>query len=117
PSEAVTCSRPRHQRRPRSIPRLHPGAGSDGDSGAPGRPLTLSSGGVGGMNRTPPRFNKPRLRRVLRVGLLAAFVYLAVLAVLLCLENFLLYPAATFARPWREPRADLGVRDIPLTSS
>ena len=56
-------------------------------------------------------------RRWRRIGALVVCVYLAVLGVLLCLEDRLLYPAATFARPWREPRPDLGVRDVELTAS
>jgi fermentation-respiration switch protein FrsA (DUF1100 family) len=60
---------------------------------------------------------RPRWRRVLHAGLLAAGVYVVVLIVLLTQENRMLYPAATVSRPWREPRPDLGVRDVHLTSS
>jgi pimeloyl-ACP methyl ester carboxylesterase len=57
------------------------------------------------------------LRRVLRIAVVAVGVYLAVLVVLLCLEDLLLYPAATYARPWRQQRPDLGARDVWLSAS
>src|SRR5437588_11730437 len=55
--------------------------------------------------------------RLLRLGASAAFVYLAVLGVLLCLENRLLYPGATVSRAWLEPRSDLNARDVWLTAA
>jgi fermentation-respiration switch protein FrsA (DUF1100 family) len=56
------------------------------------------------------------LRTAVRVVLVVGCVYLVVLGVLLCLEDRLLYPAATVARPWREPYPELGVRDVHVTA-
>jgi pimeloyl-ACP methyl ester carboxylesterase len=63
------------------------------------------------MNRTTWR------RRVLRVGLFTFCLYLAVLVVLLCLEDRLLYRPAPGSRVWCAPLAELGVEEVSLTSS
>ncbi len=55
-------------------------------------------------------------RRAGRKALVAGGAYLAVLGVLLCLEDRLLYPAATMARPWRRPYPELRVRDLHQTA-
>jgi len=49
-----------------------------------------------------------------RVGLfvaLAGYLYLGPLLAVLALEDRFLFPGATFGKPWRDPPADLGVRD------
>jgi pimeloyl-ACP methyl ester carboxylesterase len=64
------------------------------------------------MSETRPKLR----RRILRVVAGVGGIYLAVPIVLLCLESRMLYPGATYARPWREPRPDLNVRDVNLTA-
>src|SRR5205823_2172345 len=62
----------------------------------------------------PPRHPWRSLRRA---GLLAAGVYLAVLGLLLCLEDRLLYRPAPVARIWRAPLPELGIEEVALTAS
>src|SRR5262249_59869199 len=51
-----------------------------------------------------------------RLGAFACPLYLGVLLVLVALEDRLLFPGATFARPPREPPEHLGVRELTLTA-
>jgi pimeloyl-ACP methyl ester carboxylesterase len=60
---------------------------------------------------------KQHWRWVFRLGLLAVGVYVAVLAVLLCLEDRLLYRPALASRVWFEPLAELHIEDLSLTAS
>jgi fermentation-respiration switch protein FrsA (DUF1100 family) len=63
----------------------------------------------------PP--GKQRRRWVFRVGLVAVGAYMAVLAVLLCLEDRLLYHPARASRVWFEPLPKLRVEESSLTAS
>jgi uncharacterized protein len=64
--------------------------------------------------RNAPFWTVSRTRRWLRRVTAAGYVYLAILAVLLCLEGKLLFAGATFAREWRDPPAELSVREVEL---
>jgi pimeloyl-ACP methyl ester carboxylesterase len=63
-----------------------------------------------------PAFRSRLGRAVLSFAVGAGLVYLAVLAVLLCIENRLLYHPASVSRVWHEPRPDLGVEELVLTT-
>ncbi len=56
-------------------------------------------------------------RHLRRAAVLTAGVYLAVLVVLLCREDHLLYRPAPASRVWREPLPELGIEEVALTSS
>jgi pimeloyl-ACP methyl ester carboxylesterase len=56
-------------------------------------------------------------RRLLGAGLLVGFLYLAVLVVLLCLEDRLLYRPMPADRVWHAPLAGLGIEELSLTAS
>jgi fermentation-respiration switch protein FrsA (DUF1100 family) len=62
-------------------------------------------------------WHRSRGRRFARIVVLGCFIYLAGLLVLLALEDRLLFPAATIARPWCEPPGYLQVRELNLTSA
>lgn len=64
-----------------------------------------------------PFWQVSRRRRVARLVVLACYLYIATLLVLLALEDRLLFPGATFARPWREPPNSLRVRDLTFDSA
>jgi pimeloyl-ACP methyl ester carboxylesterase len=64
------------------------------------------------MNDSPPR---PWPRRLRRWALLLLATYVVVLAILLALENRLVFMATPAERSWREP-VDLDVEDVWMTS-
>src|SRR5262245_23016946 len=64
--------------------------------------------------RDAPFWTVSRTRRWLRRVTAVSYVYLAFLVALLSLEGNLLYAGATFAREWRDPPAELSVREIEL---
>lgn len=64
--------------------------------------------------RCGPFWRRSRGRRVARLALLACSLYVAGFFALLALEDRLLFPAATIARPWCEPPAYLNVRELDL---
>src|SRR5215472_14367300 len=67
--------------------------------------------------RRVPFWQRSRSRRVVRLVVLVCYVYIATLLVLLALEDRLLFPAATIARPWREPPDYLQVREQTFVSA
>lgn len=58
-----------------------------------------------------------RTRRIARYIVFACYLYVGVLFVLLALEDRLLFPGATFGRPWSEPPDYLQIRQLTLTST
>jgi pimeloyl-ACP methyl ester carboxylesterase len=67
--------------------------------------------------RRVPFWQRSRCRRVARFVVLACYIYIATLLVLLALEDRLLFPGATIARPWHEPPNDLRIRDLTFDSA
>jgi hypothetical protein len=67
--------------------------------------------------RRVPFWQRSRPRRVARLIVLACYIYIGTLLVLLALEDRLLFPAATVARPWREPPDYLQVREQTFVSA
>lgn len=62
-------------------------------------------------------WRKTRARRVGRGFLFAGYLYVGVFLALLTLEDRMLYPAATVARPWIDPPEYLGVQELRLPSA
>jgi pimeloyl-ACP methyl ester carboxylesterase len=67
--------------------------------------------------RNVPFWQRSRSRRVARFVVLACYAYVASLLVLLALEDLLLFPGATIARPWCEPPEYLRVREVTVDST
>jgi fermentation-respiration switch protein FrsA (DUF1100 family) len=67
--------------------------------------------------RRVPFWQRSRRRRLARLVVLACYIYVATLLVLLALQDRLLFPGATIARPWCEPPEYLGVRELTLDSA
>src|SRR5262249_1933591 len=55
--------------------------------------------------------------RLARLGVFGFYLYAGALLVLMALEDRLLFPGATFARPPSEPSERLGIREVTLTSA
>ena len=64
-----------------------------------------------------PFWQRSRTRRIARFLVLACYLYVGTLLVLLALEDRLLFPGATFGRPWRQPPDNLPVRELTLDSA
>lgn len=67
--------------------------------------------------RSSPFWQRSRLHRITRFGVLTGYLYVAALVVLLALEDRFLFPAATVARSWCEPPEYLQVREITVVSA
>jgi fermentation-respiration switch protein FrsA (DUF1100 family) len=67
--------------------------------------------------RRVPFWQCSRRRRAARLIVLACYIYIGTLLILLALEDRLLFPAATIARPWREPPDYLQVREQTFVSA
>src|SRR4051794_521433 len=67
--------------------------------------------------RNVPFWRQSLHRRIARRVLMPTYLYVAALLVLLALEDRMLYPGATAARPWVEPPEYLHVREQLLTSA
>ena len=63
---------------------------------------------------TRARILRPWRRRLLRIGAVAAIVYLAILVCLIVLETELVYHPSPASLSWREP-SSLTVRDVEMT--
>jgi pimeloyl-ACP methyl ester carboxylesterase len=82
------------------------------------KPSTRSRQIVGTLLlRRVPFWQRSRHRRVTRLGVLACYLYIATLLVLLALEDRLLFPGATIARPWCEPPDYLRVSEWTFDSA
>ena len=66
---------------------------------------------------TLPFGQRPPKRRLARLAVFAGCLYFAAFLTLLSLEDRLLFPGATFAKPWHEPPEHLAVRDLALTDA
>jgi pimeloyl-ACP methyl ester carboxylesterase len=62
-------------------------------------------------------WGRSRRMRLARLAAFACYVYVGALLALLALEDRLLFPGSTVARPWREPPEHLHAREVTLTSA
>jgi hypothetical protein len=67
--------------------------------------------------RSVPFWQRSRSRRIGRLIVLVAAIYITSMLVFLSLEDRFLYPGATFSRSWSEPPEYLRVRDLTFDSS
>jgi uncharacterized protein len=64
-----------------------------------------------------PFWRASRLRRWLRLSVLLVYSYLAVVVLLMALEDVLFFPGAFFDRTWRGPPPALGIEEVRLAST